>query len=122
MSSKNGTKIGTDNLVGDLRGDVAETREALGDTAEAFAEKADATARTTDTVRDVAAQTRDEGRQAVEQVSGSVRRHPAWWVSIGAGLVAAAATVGALRRRQARRTPKGRAARVWRGVTDRVGR
>jgi hypothetical protein len=94
MSSKNSTKIGTDNLVGDLGGDVAETRESLGDT--------------------------ELG--VTEQVGGSVRRHPAWWASVGAGVVAAAAAVGALRWRQARRTPRGRAARAWQGLTDRLAR
>jgi ElaB/YqjD/DUF883 family membrane-anchored ribosome-binding protein len=122
VSSKNGTKIGTDNLVGDLGGDIAETREILGDQAEALAEKADVKTRTRDAVRAAAVQTREGGQQAVERVDGSVRRHPAWWASFGAGVVAAAAAAGALRWRQARRTPRSRAARAWHGVTDRFGR
>jgi hypothetical protein len=94
MSSKNGTKIGTDNLVGDLGDDVAETRDVLGDTADAAAAKA----------------------------AGDTRRHSGWWAAIGGGVVAAAAAVGALRWRRARRTPQGRAVRAWRGLTDSLGR
>lgn len=122
MNSKNGTKLGTDSLVGDLSGDIAQTREALGDTATALADKTDVKTRTREVVRDAVAQTREGGEQAVEQVGGAVRRHPAWWASIGAGVVAAAAAVGALRWRQARRTPQGRAARAWRAAADRLGR
>jgi ElaB/YqjD/DUF883 family membrane-anchored ribosome-binding protein len=118
MSAKNGTKLGTDNLVGGLRDDVAETRDALGDTVTDLAQKADVKTRTRETVQDLAAQTREGSEQAVE----SVRRHPARWASIGVGAVAAAAAVGALKWRQARRTPRGRVERAWRGLTDRFGR
>jgi ElaB/YqjD/DUF883 family membrane-anchored ribosome-binding protein len=121
MSTKNGGKIGTDNLVGDLRDDVAETRESL-DTVGDLTQKADAKTRTRDAVQHVATQARDGGQQAAEQVNDSVRRHPARWASIGAGVVAVAATVGALRWRQARHTPRGRTERLWHGVTKRFGR
>ncbi|GAA1822990.1 hypothetical protein HC028_15480 [Planosporangium flavigriseum] len=89
MSSKNSTKIGTDNLVGDLSTDVAETRDALADS---------------------------------PQLPGAVRRHPAWWTSVGAGLVTAAVALGAVKWQQAHRTPKSRATRAWRGLTARFAR
>jgi hypothetical protein len=121
VSTKNGAKIGTDNLVGDLREDIAETRGALAGTADGLAGKVDGKARTRDAVQRVATQARDGGQQAADEVGESVRRHPARWASIGAGLVAAAAAVGALRWRQARRTPRRRAERTWRTVAKRFG-
>ncbi|MGC9665060.1 hypothetical protein ACNTMW_00705 [Planosporangium sp. 12N6] len=119
MSTKNGAKAKSEQLTGEPRDNAADTRETLDGTVTAIADKAGATTRTRDTVQHVSTEAHEGGRQ----VGGTVRNHPARWASVGAGAVAAtAATVGALKWRQARRAPRSRAERIWRGMTKRFGR
>src|SRR5689334_22072860 len=77
--------------VDELRDDIARTRTDLGGTVSELADRTDTT--TKKTVR---------------------------WGSLVAGLVAAAAAIGALRWRQSRNKPKNRAERVWRDVKGRA--
>ena len=72
--------------VDDLRDDIATTRQGLGETAGALADKAD----------------------------GKSRAGKVGFGTIVAGVVAAAAAIGALRWRKSRQTPKSRAKRMWR--------
>jgi hypothetical protein len=88
-----------DATMNELRDHTAETREDLGGTVSVLADKADVKARTS-----------------------KAARKPGVWATVGAAAVTAGAAVGAMRWRQARRTPRSRAARAWKSVTDRFGR
>jgi hypothetical protein len=72
--------------VDELRDDINRTRADLGDTTEALAGK-----------------TKSAGKTAGKMSLGALM----------AGLVAAAATIGAMRWRKSRQTPKNRAKRMW---------
>ncbi len=76
----------------DLRDDIATTRQQLGDTAGALADKADMKSR-----------------------AGKVGLG-----TIVAAVAAAVATIGALRWRKSRQTPKSRAKRMWRDATGKA--
>jgi Protein of unknown function (DUF3618) len=96
-----------------LRNDIVEARDDLGDTVQALAGKADLSARAKRAARMAASQ--------AGEVSESVRRRPGRWGvgAAAAAVLAAVAAVGALKWRRNQKTPKGRAKRAWRSVSDR---
>jgi hypothetical protein len=83
----------------DLKADAEHTREDLGGTVSTLADKVDVKART-----------------------GKAAHKPGVWATAAAAAVAAGAAVGAMKWRKARQTPKSRAKRAWKRVTDRLGR
>jgi uncharacterized membrane protein YkoI len=116
MSSTTGSKAksGADQA----RAEAAKTRDDLAGTAAALADKADVKKATRRKAQESAA----EVQQKADDVRGSVRKHPGRWGAAGAALTAAAGGVAgtlAWRRARRRRTPMGRAARMWHAVTDR---
>ncbi len=100
MSTKK--KPAEEAAMSDLRSDIAETRSNLGETVEALAAKADVKERAKDTVRETAAAARESGQQAVDRVEDSVRRRPASWGLVLAGVIAAVTAISVLSRRRSR--------------------
>jgi hypothetical protein len=98
----------TGDSVDQLRGDIVETREDLGDTVQALAGKAD-----------VKHRAKQAAEQTAEQVGESVRRRPGRWGAAMAAVLAGATAIGVVRWRRKQRTPRGRAERAWRSMTDR---
>jgi len=85
-----GKKSGA-NAVDDLRQDIRNTRGDLGDTVRTLHEK-------------------------TTSVTASTGRRAAGWGGAFLGVLAGAAAIGAMRWRKARKSPKGRAQRAWRGL------
>jgi Protein of unknown function (DUF3618) len=108
MSSSKKNGVGSGVAVDDVRDDVARTRADLSGTVGALADKAD-----------VKTRAKNRAKEAADDFGDSARRHPVRWGGLVAGLVAAAAAIGALRWRRSR-TPKSRAERLWHGVTERT--
>jgi ElaB/YqjD/DUF883 family membrane-anchored ribosome-binding protein len=107
-----------------IRADIAQTRAELGDSVQELADRADVKARArekvaevkdraaqaTDVAKDTAQVAAERATQPARQVAGQVRRRPAPYAGVVAGLAAVAGTVALVRRRRA---AKARARRWW---------
>jgi hypothetical protein len=93
MSTKK--KPADEAAIDELRSDIAATRTDLGETVEALAAKTDVKERAKDAVR-------ESGRQAVDRVEDSVRRRPASWGLVLAGVIVAVTAISVLTRHRNR--------------------